>query len=108
MKALDEVASQAENISLLLQQSLADLREGRLDAKDTYDTLSFIIEEIGYYYAPVLERFGENLHPIFDAGRQVVRALEQLLSALTEDEDLLQRCEAQCEELRANYGYLFT
>ena len=108
IKSIDEIAPQTESICLLLQQTLADFNDGKIEWAETYAALHFMIEEIGYYYAPVLERFGENLRPILDAGRQVVRALEQLLSTSIEDEDLLQRCEAQCEELRANYGYLFT
>lgn len=107
IKSTSEIAAQAESIRLLLAQTLTDYSECKMEWAETYAALHFMVEEIGYYYAPVLERFGQNLHPILDAGRQVVQALEHHLLVMTDDEELLQRCEAQCEELRANYGYLF-
>ena len=107
VKALDEVASQAENISLLLQQSLADLREGRLDAKDTYDTLSFIIEEIGYYYAPVLDSLSFPLTPIFQAGASVMQEISALIQHPQFSPDFRLRLQSEYDELCSKYGYLF-
>lgn len=102
-----DVAPQADNINLLLHQSLSDLREGRLDAKDTYDTLSFIIEEIGYYYAPVLDQLTTHLAPILQSGRSVMQELSRLIQHPQFSSDVRLRLQSELEELEANYGYLF-
>lgn len=102
-----EVAAQTENIELLRLQTLTDLKDGTLDIKEAHETLYFIIEEIGYYYAPFIDTFKNDLRPIFDAGRKVMHDLEHIISALRPNTDQRQHWEAEQEELRTNYGYLF-
>lgn len=107
VKTVQEVAVQAENIEILRLQTLADLRTRRLDPKDAYDTFHFMIEEIGYYYAPFIDYFHDELRPILDAGRRVMQEIATLLATLPPADDLRQRRESQYEELRTNYSYLF-
>lgn len=107
VKTAHEVAAQAENIEILRLQTLADLRTRRLDPKDAYDTFHFMIEEIGYYYAPFIDNFRNELHPILEAGRKVMQEIDRLLSTSIPQDDHRQRCETEYEELRTNYGYLF-
>lgn len=107
VKTLREVAAQAENIDILRLQTLADMKGRRIDAKDAYATFRFIIEEIGYYYAPFVDLFHDDLRPIFDAGRLVLQEIDRTVAALRPDSELRLRCEADYEELVNSYGYLF-
>lgn len=107
IREVGDIAAQAENIELLHEQTLSDLREDRLEVKDAYDTFYFIIEEIGYYYAPAIDTYSEHLAPILDAGRAVLQEIPRLLATLPPTDDLRQRCEAEYEQLQTNYGYLF-
>lgn len=102
-----EVAVQTENIEMLRMQTLADMEDGSLEVKEVYETLYFMIEEIGYYYAPFIEIFKDELNPIFAAGKKVMQGLERIISSLTPNGDQRQRWEAELEDLMANYGYLF-
>lgn len=102
-----EVAAQTENIEQLRLQTLTDMEDGTLDIKEAFETLYFMIEEIGYYYAPFIDTFKNNLVPIFDAGRKVMHDLANIISALPPNSDQRQRWEAEQEELNTNYGYLF-
>ena len=65
-----------------------------------------MIEEIGYYYAPFLDYVKDDLQPIIDAGRKVMQEIARIASTF-KDEDQRQRYEAEYEELRTNYGYVF-
>ena len=47
VKTTQEVSAQVENIEILRLQTLADVRDKKLDLKDAYDTFYFMIEEIG-------------------------------------------------------------
>ena len=107
MTTAQEVAVQTENIEILRMQTLADMEDGSLEVKEVYETLYFMIEEIGYYYAPFIEIFKDELNPIFAAGKKVMQGLERIISSLTPNSDQRQRWEAELEELMANYGYLF-
>ena len=71
--------------------------------KDAYDTFYFMIEEIGYYYAPFIDYFKEDLNPIFEAGRIVMAEMERAVDKLRygSDKELHQRCETElAEQLR--------
>lgn len=46
VKTAQEVSAQVENIEILRLQTLADVRDKKLDLKDAYDTFYFMIEEI--------------------------------------------------------------
>lgn len=101
-----EVAAQAENIDMLRQQTIADMDNGRLSPKEAYDTFHFVIEEIGYYYAPFIDLLHDDLKPIFNAGAKVMHSLSSIIPAVSACADSRERCEAELEELRASYGYL--
>ena len=92
---------------MLRLQTKADKENGALEVKDAYETLCFMIEEIGYYYAPFVDTFKNELKPIFDAGRKVLQDLSAIITSTPHDSDLRQRREAEYEELTTNYGYLF-
>ena len=108
VKTAQEVAAQVENIEILRLQTLADVRDKKLDLKDAYDTFYFMIEEIGYYYAPFIDCFKDELRPIFEAGRTVKEEIEKAIKIFKDsDKELHNRCETEFEALQNNYGYLF-
>ena len=108
VKTAQEVSAQVENIEILRLQTLADVRDKKLDLKDAYDTFYFMIEEIGYYYAPFIDYFKDELKPIFEAGRTVKEEIEKAIKIFkNSDKELHNRCETEFEALQTNYGYLF-
>ena len=108
VKTAQEVSAQVENIEILRLQTLADIRDKKLDLKDAYDTFYFMIEEIGYYYAPFIDYFKDELRPIFEAGRSVKEEIEKVIKIFKDsDKELHNRCETEFEALQNNYGYLF-
>ena len=108
VKTAQEVSAQVENIEILRLQTLADIRDKKLDLKDAYDTFYFMIEEIGYYYAPFIDYFKDELRPIFKAGRTVKEEIEKAIKIFKDsDKELHNRCETEFEALQNNYGYLF-
>lgn len=109
VKTIQEVAAQVENIDILRIQTTKDVETKKLDLKDAFDTFYFMIEEIGYYYAPFIDYFKDDLKPIFEAGRAVIAEIEDAISKFrkSKDTELLQRSETEYEELRNKYGYLF-
>lgn len=108
VKTAQEVSAQAENIEILRLQTLADVRDKKLDLKDAYNTFYFMIEEIGYYYAPFIDYFKDELRPIFDAGRTVKEEIEKTIKIFkNSNKELHDRCETEFEALQNNYGYLF-
>lgn len=108
VKTTQEVSAQVENIEILRLQTLADVRDKKLDLKDAYDTFYFMIEEIGYYYAPFIDYFKDELRPIFEAGRTVKEEIEKVVKIFKDsDKELHNRCETEFEALQNNYGYLF-
>ena len=108
VKTAQEVSAQVENIEILRLQTLADVRDKKLDMKDAYDTFYFMIEEIGYYYAPFIDYFKDELRPIFEAGRSVKEEIEKVIKIFKDsDKELHNRCETEFEALQNNYGYLF-
>lgn len=108
VKTAQEVSAQVENIEILRLQTLADVRDKKLDLKDAYDTFYFMIEEIGYYYAPFIDYFKDELRPIFEAGRTVKEEIEKAIKIFkNSNKELHNRCETEFEALQNNYGYLF-
>lgn len=108
VKTAQEVSAQVENIEILRLQTLADVRDKKLDLKDAYDTFYFMIEEIGYYYAPFIDYFKDDLRPIFEAGKTVKEEIEKAIKIFkNSDKELHNRCETEFEALQNNYGYLF-
>lgn len=108
VKTAQEVSAQVENIEILRLQTLADVRDKKLDLKDAFATFYFMIEEIGYYYAPFIVSFSNELSPIFEAGRTVMEEMQNVITKFkNSDKELHDRCEAEFEALQTNYGYLF-
>ena len=108
VKTAQEVSAQVENIEILRLQTLADVRDKKLDLKDAFATFYFMIEEIGYYYAPFIDYFKDELRPIFEAGRTVKEEIEKAIKIFKDsDKELHIRCETEFEALQNNYGYLF-
>lgn len=108
VKTAQEVSAQVENIEILRLQTLADVRDKKLDLKDAFATFYFMIEEIGYYYAPFIDSFNNELSPIFEAGRTVMEEMQNVITKFkNSDKELHDRCEAEFEALQTNYGYLF-
>ncbi len=98
-----------ENIDILRLQTLRDVDDGKLELKDAFDTFYFMIEEIGYYYAPFADRFKDDLKPIFEAGARVMAEMENTIAKFRDgkDNELCNRCETELEALQNSYGYLF-
>ena len=108
VKTAQEVSAQVENIEILRLQTLVDVRDKKLDLKDAYDTFYFMIEEIGYYYAPFINYFKDELSPIFEAGRIIKEEIEKVIKIFKDsNKELHDRCETELEALQNNYGYLF-
>lgn len=108
VKTAQEVSAQVENIEILRLQTLVDVRDKKLDLKDAYDTFYFMIEEIGYYYAPFIDYFKDELSPIFEAGRIIKEEIEKVIKIFKDsNKELHDRCETELEALQNNYGYLF-
>ena len=108
VKSAQEVSAQVENIEILRLQTLADVRDKKLDLKDAFATFYFMIEEIGYYYAPFVDYFKNELRPIFEAGRTVKEEIENIIAMFQNiNMQLHNRYATEYEELQAHYGYLF-
>ena len=108
VKSAQEVSAQVENIEILRLQTLADVRDKKLDLKDAFATFYFMIEEIGYYYAPFIDYFKDELRPIFEAGRTVKEEIENIIAMFQNiNMQLHNRYATEYEELQAHYGYLF-
>ena len=108
VKTAQEVSAQVENIEILRLQTLADVRDKKLDLKDAFATFYFMIEEIGYYYAPFIDSFNNELSPIFEAGRTVMEEMQNVITKFkNSDKELHDRCETEFEALQTNYRYLF-
>ena len=108
VRTIQEVSAQVENIEMLRLQTLADVRDKKLDLKDAFATFDFIIEEIGYYYAPFIDTLNDKLTPIFNAGRTIMQEIEKIIAIYqNSDMQLHNRYATEYEELQAHYGYLF-
>lgn len=66
-----------------------------------------MIEEIGYYYAPFIDRLKDALNPIFAAGSKVMQEIPRLISSLPTDDIRRPYWEAEFDGLKAKYAYLF-
>lgn len=107
VKTVQEVAAQTENIEILRQQTLSDIQKKRIDIKEAYETFCFMIEEIGYYYAPFIDRLKDALNPIFAAGSKVMQEIPRLIFSLPSDDIRRPYWEAEFDGLKAKYAYLF-
>ena len=107
VKTANEVAVQAENIDYLREYVLAELAQKRMDINKAWSTYIFIIKEIGYYYAPFIEQFKENLDPIMKMGAKILQEIDSILDSPTLDKDTRDRYQSEHEKLMLDYDYLF-
>lgn len=102
-----EVAAQKENIEILRLQILSDEQVGKINVKEAFASFAFMIEEIGYYYAPFFQSFGNRLQPLFAAGTKVFQEMRNILSDSKQDEDFSAWGNSVYADLKTNYAYLF-
>ena len=107
VRTAQDVSAQTENIEILRLQTLSDIADHKLSLEEVYETFYFMIEEIGYYYAPFIDQFKAELTPLFEAGQKVMLEIERLMHALPLHDSHRQQWESEVERLKANYGYLF-
>ena len=98
-----EAAEQAESIALVGSHVKADLAAARITTGEAFAVLRFVVEEIGYYYAPLADsQLQRALAPVWREGAQIMQRLSRLAEADTDG--LLA---PECERLRTLFGYLF-
>lgn len=107
VKTATEIAAQAENIDYLREYLLAEMAQKRMDIHQAWCTYTFIIKEIGYYYAPFVEQFKEKLDPIMNMGVKILQELDRILDNPSLENDTKARYQTQHEELMMDYAYLF-
>lgn len=107
VRTMAEVGAQTDNIHLLQSQIMSDLSAGRINLQEAYETLRFVIDEVGYYYAPLVDQFGTELRPIFRAAAEVMQSIAQIINTLPSMSNQRQRYEAERDEMMTNYSYLF-
>ena len=107
VKTANEVAVQAENIDYLREYVLAELAQKHMNINKAWSTYIFIIKEIGYYYAPFIEQFKENLDPIMKTGAKIFQEMDSILDNPTLDKDTRDRFQTEQENLMLDYDYLF-
>lgn len=108
VKTTSEVAAQAENIDYLRNYVLAEIAQSRITLAEAWTTYTFIIKEIGYYYAPFVDQFPDVLAPILQQGTKVLHELATLLAESDIEQDLKERYTTDHQELITKYGYLFS
>lgn len=107
VKTASEVTAQAENIDYLREYVLAELAQKRMDINKAWSTYTFIIKEIGYYYAPFVEQFKENLDPIMKRGAMIFQEMDAILDKTPLDKGTRERFESEYQEMMTKYDYLF-
>lgn len=107
VRTLAEVEAQKDNIDLLRSQTMTDLSAGRVSLQEAYESLNFVVEEVAYYYAPLIDHFGSELRPIFNAAAEVVQSITQIIKSLPPMSNQCQLYEAERDEMITHYSYLF-
>ena len=107
VKTAQEVKAQAENIDYLRNYVLSERAAGRMNIYEAWSIFSFIIEEIGYYYAPFVDQFKKDFDPIMQQGGRVMREMECFITNPCLDGDTKCRYETELQELLTKYEYLF-
>ncbi len=101
-----EVAAQAENIDYLRKYALDELAHNRINTNDMWNIYSFIIEEIGYYYAPFVEQFKEHLAPIMREGGKILQEMEKIIASPHISPNDRCRYETDYQRILSQYEYL--
>lgn len=102
-----DVAAQAENIDYLRKYALNELERERITLNEAWNTCSFVIEEIGYYYSPFAERFKEHLDPILREGGKVLQEMERIIESPRVSPSDKARYDADYQRILSQHGYLF-
>ena len=102
-----DVTAQADDIEYLRGYVSAEMAQGRMTTSEAWSTYAFIIEEIGYYYGPLVETSKERLNPIMTVGSKILADMQALIADMTPDTDCRSRYEADLQRLLSQYGYLF-
>ena len=107
VKTAKEIAVQAENIGYLREYVLAELAKNRIDINRAWHTYAFIIKEIGYYYAPLVEQFNERLDPIMRMGAKILQEMDCIMANPLLDKGTREIYESEHQELMTKYDYMF-
>ena len=107
VKNAQEVKAQAESIDYLRSYVISEMDAGRMNIYEAWSIFSFVIEEIGYYYAPFADQFKESLDPIMLHGGKVLQEMERIIQSTRIGGDTKCRYENEYAELMAKYEYLF-
>ena len=102
----EDVAAQADNILYLLRYVQDEQSHDRMQRPQAWSTLTFIIKEIAYYYAPLFDQHSVPLAPITDSGSKVIDELHRLIAATPQEEER-NRYATLLQELLSHHGYLF-
>lgn len=102
----EDVAAQADNILYLLRYVQDEQSHDRMQRPQAWSTLTFIIKEIAYYYAPLFDQHSVPLAPITDSGTKVIDELHRLIAATPQEEER-NRYATLLQELLSHHGYLF-
>ena len=107
VKDTSDVKAQADNIEYLRQYVLTEMAADRMLLYEAWSIFAFVIEEIGYYYAPFVDQFKSQLNPIMQQGHQVLLEMEHLMATPRLDSNTRWRYENVYQELLTKYEYLF-
>lgn len=107
VKTMQDIKAQADNIHYLCRYILDEMAASRVNLYEAWSVFSFIIEEIGYYYAPFVEQFKGDLMPIMQQGGRVLVEMEHIIANPHLDGDTRCLYEAEHQELMTKYEYLF-
>lgn len=102
-----EVAAQAASIDYLREYVLAALAREQMDFSQAWHTCAFIIREIGYYYAPLVDQAKGALAPIMAQGARVIQEMQRLADSPHLDTETSELHKAALQELMTQYAYLF-
>ena len=107
VRSAEEVNAQAENIEYLRTYILGEMAADRMNIYEVWNSFYFIIEEIGYYYAPFIEQFKDDFSPIMQQGGEVLLEMERIIASPRIDGNTRYRYETERQELLTQYEYLF-
>lgn len=107
VKTTKEVYAQADNIEYLRKYVLDEMAHNRMKIHEAWRTLQFVIEEIGYYYAPIADHENTLCAPIFSMGAKVLQELERLVDTPNLDESTRIRFQSDYQQLLTSFSYLF-
>ena len=107
VKTTKEVYAQADNIEYLRKYVLGEMAHGRMKIHEAWRTLQFVIEEIGYYYAPFADQKNTLCAPIFSMGAKVLQELERLIDTPDVDDTTRIRFQSDYQQLFTSFSYLF-